>query len=54
MWIQWIAIIGVLIIICLGLAVLYGLYRWQLDTDKLRAKLVGGRRTIQPKIYDPK
>ncbi|HEY9629525.1 MAG TPA: DUF6544 family protein [Coleofasciculaceae cyanobacterium] len=54
MWIQWIAIVSVLIIVCLGLAVLYGRYRWQLDTDRLRTQLTGGRRTIQPKIYDPK
>ncbi len=58
MWIQWIAIwiaiVSVLIIICLGLAAVYGRYRWQLDTDQLRAKLTNGRRTIQPGIYDSK
>jgi len=54
MWIQWIAIVGVLIILCLGLAAVYGRYRWQSETDQLRARLTGGRRTIQPKIYDPK
>jgi len=54
MWIQWIAIVGVLIIICLGLATVYGRYRWQSETDQLRAKLTSGRRTIQPGIYDPK
>ena len=54
MWIQQIAIIGVLILVFLGLAIIYGSYRWQLDTDQLRAKLTGGRRTIEPKIYDPK
>lgn len=54
MWIQWIAIIGVLIIVCLGLAAVYGRYRWQMDTDKLRTGLTNGRRTIQPRIYDSK
>ena len=54
MWIQWIAIVSVLIIVCLGLATVYGRYRWQLDTDQLRAKLTNGRRTIEPEIYDQK
>jgi hypothetical protein len=54
MWIQWIVIIGVLIIFCLGLAAVYGSYRWQSNTDKLRAQLTDGRRTIKPQIYDPK
>lgn len=54
MWIQWIAIIGVLIIVSLGIAALYGSYRWQIATNNLRAKLINGRRTIQPKIYDQK
>lgn len=54
MWIKWIAMIGVLIIVCLGLATVYGRYRWQVDTDKLRAKLTNGRQTIQPNIYDQK
>ena len=35
MWIQWIAMIGVLIIVCLGIATIYGRYRWQLKTDQL-------------------
>jgi hypothetical protein len=52
MWIKWIAIIGVLIIVCIGIAAIYGSYRWQSDTDKLRAKLTNGRRTIKPQIYD--
>jgi hypothetical protein len=54
MWIQWIAISGVLIIVCLGIAAIYGSYRWQSNTDNLRAKLIGGRRTIKPQAYDPK
>jgi hypothetical protein len=54
MWIQWIAIVSVLITVCLGLSTVHGSYRWQSDTDQLRAKLADGRRTIQPKIYDPK
>ena len=54
MWIKWIAIIGVLIIVSFGIAAIYGSYRWESDTDRLRAKLTNGRRTIKPKIYDPK
>lgn len=54
MWIKWIAITGVLIIVCLGIAVIYGSYRWQSNTDKLRAELIDGQRTIKPKIYDSK
>ena len=54
MWMKWISMIGVLILVCIGLAIFYGGYRWQINTDKLRAKLTSGRRTIEPKIYDPK
>ena len=54
MWLQWIATIGVLTIVCLGLTALYGRYRWQLETDQLRTKLTGGRQTIKPKIYSQK
>ncbi len=54
MWIKWIGIIGFLIAVSLGIAAIYGSYRWQSDTDKLRAKLTDGRRTIKPQIYDPK
>ena len=50
MGIKWIAIIGVLVIVFLAIAAIYGGYRWQLDTDKLRTKLTNGRRTIKPKI----
>ncbi|MEG4319445.1 MULTISPECIES: DUF6544 family protein [unclassified Microcoleus] len=54
MWIKWIAIIGISIAVSLGIAAIYGSYRWQSNTDKLRAKLTDGRRTIKPKIYDQK
>ncbi|MCC3494926.1 MAG: hypothetical protein JGK35_31350 [Microcoleus sp. PH2017_16_JOR_D_A] len=54
MWIKWMAIVGVLIVVSLGIAAIYGSYRWQLNTDKLRAKLINGQRTIKPKIYDQK
>jgi hypothetical protein len=54
MWIKWIAIIGVLIVVSFGSAAIYGSYRWQSDTNKLRAKLINERRTIQPKVYDQK
>jgi hypothetical protein len=53
MEIKWMAIIAVLIVL-LGLAILYSKFRWQSDTDRLRAKLISGRRNIQPKTYDPK
>ena len=51
---NWIIIIGTLIIVCLGLAVIYGRSRWQSETDKLRGKLTNGQQPIQPKIYDSK
>ncbi len=54
MWIKWIEIIGILIIVSLGIAAIYGSYRWQSDTDKLRAELTNGQRTIKPQIYDEK
>ena len=54
MWIKWIAIIGVLIIVSFGIAAIYGSYRWESDTDRLRAKLTNGRQTIKPKIYNQK
>ena len=54
MLIKWLAIIGISIVVSIGLAVLYGRDRWQSETDRLRAKLTSGRRTIRPKIYDQK
>jgi len=43
--------IAALILISVGFAIIYGKYRWQINTDNLRAKLAGGRQTIQPKFY---
>jgi hypothetical protein len=54
MWIKWIAIVGVLIIVCLGIAALYSSYRWRSNTNKLRAELMDGRQAIKPQIYDTK
>ena len=54
MWIKWIAIIGVLIVVSFEIAAIYGSYRWQSETDCLRAKLTNGRKTIKPQIYDQK
>jgi hypothetical protein len=54
MWIQWIAMTVVLLVVSLGIAALYGRYRWRLETDRLRTKLINGQRTIEPEIYDPK
>ncbi|MEA5598816.1 DUF6920 family protein [Rivularia sp. UHCC 0363] len=51
---KWIAMMSVFIIVCLGLAVLYGRYRWQSNTDSLRAKLISEQRSIKPAVYDPK
>jgi hypothetical protein len=54
MWIKWITITGVLILVSFSIAAIYGSYRWQSNTDKLRTKLIGGRQTIQPQIYGQK
>jgi len=54
MWIKWIAIIGVLIIVSYGIALVYGQYRWRSETDKLRVKLTNGQQPIQPRTYDSK
>jgi hypothetical protein len=54
MWLKAIAIICILAVVCLGLATIYGGYRWQSDTDKLRASLASGQQIIKPKIYDQK
>lgn len=49
---NWIIILSVLVLACLGLAIIYGRSRWQSDTLILRTKLVQGRQTIKPQIYD--
>jgi hypothetical protein len=54
MRIKLIVIITISIIVLFGLVSLYGKYQWQLGTDKLRAKLTGGRQAIHPKKYDSK
>jgi hypothetical protein len=54
MWIKLIAIVTISIIVLFGLVSFYGKYQWQLNTDKLRAKLTDGRQTIDPKTYDQK
>jgi hypothetical protein len=54
MWIKSIAIVTISIIVLFGLVSLYGNYQWQLSTDRLRAKLTGGRQATTPKNYDPK
>jgi hypothetical protein len=54
MWMQWIVMIGILIIVCLGISAVYGSYRWQSETNKLHTKLINGRQEIKPKIYDQK
>jgi hypothetical protein len=54
MRIESIVIITVSIIVLFGLVSLYGKYQWRLSTDKLRAKLTGGRQAATPKNYDSK
>ncbi len=54
MWIKLIIIITVSIIVLFGLVSLYGRYKWQSGTDKLRAKLTGGKQAITLKTYDSK
>ena len=54
MWIKWIGLICILILVGIGLASIYGGYRWLSNTEKLRAKLASGQRIIKPKIYDQK
>jgi hypothetical protein len=54
MWIKSIVIITVSIIVLFGLVSFYGSYQWRLSTDKLRAKLTGGRQVSTPKNYDLK
>jgi hypothetical protein len=54
MRIELIVIITVSIIVLFGLVSLYGKYQWRLSTDKLRAKLTGGRQAATPKNYDSK
>jgi hypothetical protein len=43
--------IGILILASIGIAVIYGKYRWQIDTANLRAKFARGRQIIEPKFY---
>jgi hypothetical protein len=54
MWMRSILIITILIIVLFGFISLYSRNQWQLGTDKLRAKLTGGRQAIHPKKYDSK
>jgi hypothetical protein len=49
-----IVIVIVLIVALLAIVAMYGSDRWQSDTDKLRAELINGQRTIEPKVYDRK
>ena len=44
--------IGILILVSLGITIVYGKYRWQIDTTNLRAKFESGRPIIQPKFYN--
>jgi hypothetical protein len=49
-----IVIIIILIVALLAIIVMYGRYRWQAGTDKLRVKLINEQQSIQPKTYDSK
>ncbi len=44
--------IGILILVSLGITIVYGKHRWQIDTANLRAKFASGSQTIQPKFYN--
>jgi hypothetical protein len=54
MWMKLIALICISVVVGIGLATIYGKFQWQLDTDKLRAKLTSGQQIIHPKIYNQK
>jgi hypothetical protein len=54
MWIKSIGLITISILVLFGLVSLYGIYQWSLGTDRLRAQLTNGRRSINPKTYDSK
>jgi hypothetical protein len=50
--IKTIALIVVALVVCFALAAIYGSFRWQSDTDTLRARLDEGRRPVTPEAYD--
>ncbi len=52
MWLKISALIIVVLGVCIVLAVFYGRFRWQSDTERLRARLEAGRQSITPAIYD--
>ncbi len=52
MWLKTIALIIVALVVCFILAAIYGSFRWQSGTDKLRARLDAGRQPIMPAAYD--
>jgi len=49
-----IVIIIISIVALLAILMIYGSQRWQSETDKLRVKMINGKKSIQPKTYDPK
>lgn len=52
MWLKAITLIVVALVACVAIAAMYGAFRWQSGTDKLRARLDAGRQPIKPAIYD--
>lgn len=52
MWLKTITLIIVTLVALSTFAAIYGSYRWQSDTEKLRARLEAGRQPIKPAIYD--
>jgi hypothetical protein len=44
--------IGILSLVSLGITIVYGKYRWQIDTANLRAKFASRSQIIQPKFYN--
>lgn len=52
MGLKTITLIAVALVACFALATICGVFRWQSDTGKLRARLEAGRQPIKPAIYD--
>lgn len=52
MWLKTITLIVVALVTCVAIAAMYGAFRWQSDTEKLRARLDAGRQPITPAAYD--
>lgn len=54
MWWEVLQVAGIVPIVSIALALLYGKHRWESDTRALRTKLAATRVSITPKSYDPR